>query len=247
MKKHSKFLLVAVLSLILASCDILIFEEVIPTGNVTGYVYSATTGFGLNGVLVQVDGHDYSATTGFDGSFTIEVPEGSQVLTFTLEGYIISNLSVFVTEGATTTLTSSSILASEGLSSGELRFVLSWGANPRDLDSHLLLPNGEHVYFGDRQETGANLDIDDTSGYGPETTTITSQLTGNYRYYIYKYSGTGEITESNAKVDIYDSTGLIYSVNVPTFGTGRYWDVASINGGTITINDQIVSSAPTNN
>ena len=36
--------------------------------------------------------------------------------------------------------------------------------------------------------TYAKLDVDDTSGYGPETITSFKQIDGIYRYYVYQYS-----------------------------------------------------------
>lgn len=43
-----------------------------------------------------------------------------------------------------------------------MRIVLNWGANPLDLDSHLVFSNN-HVYFSQTNGDHANLDVDDTT------------------------------------------------------------------------------------
>ncbi|MCB1150245.1 hypothetical protein KDK88_01765 [bacterium] len=78
------------------------------------------------------------------------------------------------------------------------RIELTWGAEPRDLDSHLYSPNGEHMYYGNRTITGADLDTDDTSGFGPENTRISFLVEGDvdhYEYKVYLYSGSDDSGE----------------------------------------------------
>ena len=67
-----------------------------------------------------------------------------------------------------------------------LRLTLTWGENPRDLDSHLWTPSIEgspyHVYFGSKGSENsrpyAQLDVDDVSSYGPENITIKRLFNG---------------------------------------------------------------------
>ena len=63
-----------------------------------------------------------------------------------------------------------------------MRIVLNWGQSPLDLDSHLSYKN-QHVYWDNKQGQDANLDVDDTDSYGPETVTIDKRLDG--QYYVY--------------------------------------------------------------
>ena len=139
------------------------------------------------------------------------------------------------------------MLGNPVLTSGETRFVLTWGATPSDLDSHLLTPSGDHVYYGNTDPfgAGANLDIDDTSSYGPETITITDTQSGTYIYYVHKWSSSGSLTTSDAEVKVYDSGGLLETISVPSSGTGDYWNVARLGGSTLTVVNTIVSSEPT--
>ncbi|MFD2248217.1 SusC/RagA family TonB-linked outer membrane protein [Pontibacter ruber] len=54
---------------------------------VTGTVTDAATGEGLPGVAVLVQGTTVGTTTGADGAYTINVPEGSNTLSFRFIGY----------------------------------------------------------------------------------------------------------------------------------------------------------------
>jgi len=71
-----------------------------------------------------------------------------------------------------------------------LRVVLSWDTDMTDLDLHVVSPDGQHVFYGDR--VGANggaLDVDVTGGYGPEIYAIPSPLKGNWQIYVNYYGG----------------------------------------------------------
>ena len=218
-----------------------------PSGIVEGVVVDATTSLGLEGVSVSAEGVRFaSAVTDENGAFSIELPVGPQVLEFGLSGYDFSPFAVEVDEGETTVLAAGQITASPEIVGEGVRFVLTWGAIPYDLDSHLMTPSGYHVYFANSAPSGAgaNLDVDDVSGYGPETITITAQESGTYGYYVYNFSGSPEITTSGAEVHIFDETGLLEAVSVPTSGSGLYWNVATLSGSTLTIIDEISSTTP---
>jgi hypothetical protein len=85
---------------------------------------------------------------------------------------------------------------------------LTWGQLPDDLDSHLFAPDGSHVDFSSKGNLVAapfaNLDVDDTSSYGPEVVTVTRLMVGTYKYSVNNYSGygAGPITASAARVEL---------------------------------------------
>jgi len=137
------------------------------------------------------------------------------------------------------------------------RITLTWGANPRDLDSHLWTPSigghSYHVYFSSKGSENsppyAELDVDDVSSYGPENITIKQLFSGTYYYSVYHYSGTGTITTSGANVKVYGPQGdVLNSLNVPSgsVGSNWWWNVLKIDGSTgqITIVNEISSSPP---
>jgi hypothetical protein len=88
---------------------------------------------------------------------------------------------------------------------------LTWGENPRDLDSHLTTSFGDprwHLYYNTRSqytltaEPYMALDTDDQYSYGPEVTSIASLREGTYRFSVRHYAGTGTIETSGAEVNV---------------------------------------------
>ncbi len=114
-----------------------------------------------------------------------------------------------------------------------MRIVLNWGANPLDLDSHLVFPNN-HVYFSSQTGDQANLDVDDTTSYGPETITITRKKEGQrYMYAVHNYSeknstNSMSLSKSAAKVFVYVGQTLIRTYYVPNNQIGNMWAVFAV-------------------
>lgn len=145
-----------------------------------------------------------------------------------LGGYVIPNQNAAV---------------STSLNAEQLRIVLEWGAVPSDLDSHLIGPTGNgstfHIYYDNKKYSKGNtviadLDLDDTTSYGPETTTIYNPIEGTYTFYVYNYFGAPALSESGASVKVY--TGNMnepqYVFNIPINQSGRYWTVFKYNSKT---------------
>lgn len=71
-----------------------------------------------------------------------------------------------------------------------LRIVLSWDTNMTDLDLHVVSPDGEHVFYANRVgKNGGALDVDVTSGFGPEIYAIPSPPHGIWQIYLNYYGG----------------------------------------------------------
>ncbi|RLD66574.1 MAG: hypothetical protein DRI84_04505 [Bacteroidetes bacterium] len=269
---HVAFQCVSNDAFVLMLDDVLVSTDEVPTGStLTGTVTNALDGLPIEGAFVEIAGlSDY---TDASGNYTIEgVPEGSltanfmgtpttgdspltvqftdlstsntQLVTCSASSFITyNNNQVIINPNTTVTL---DISLSPTLSGDEMRFVVNWGADPRDLDSHLITPEIEgtsyHIYYPSGNHGSATsvpfakLDHDVTQGYGPETITIYQFFNGVYHYYIYKFAGEGEITTSSAVVQIYDESGLIYTLQVPTTGTGRYWYIGTIDGTSQSLN-----------
>ncbi len=123
------------------------------------------------------------------------------------------------------------------------KIVLTWGQNPRDLDSHLYTPvidgSSHHVWYSSKGSAISLpyvwLDLDDVSSYGPETIWFERFFSGEYKYSVYQYSSDGALATSGAHVEIISAGRLIASFDVPTDLSGRTWEVFTINGGTKTI------------
>lgn len=221
-------------------------------GMIQGTVLNATNNNPISGATVQVSGGQ-SATTDASGNYTITLDAGTRAIFASMSGFYTSNVTILRVQSSQT-VTQNFSLAPEFVSgSGRIRLVLSWGQTPNDLDSHLLTPGGGHVAYYARGDSTSSpyavLDVDDVSGFGPETITIYQFQTGTYKYFIHNYSGSPDITTSTALAQIYDDNGLVSQLNIPTspVNGSRYWYVCDINGATrqITIQNQLLSSPPT--
>ncbi|MBB3262013.1 uncharacterized protein YfaP (DUF2135 family) [Paraburkholderia bannensis] len=72
-----------------------------------------------------------------------------------------------------------------------LRIVLAWDTDGTDLDLHVVSPDGVHTWYGDRvAPNGGALDVDVTTGYGPEIYSSAAPLHGTYLVYV-NYYGQG--------------------------------------------------------
>lgn len=134
------------------------------------------------------------------------------------------------------------------LNKGDFRVVLSWGAEPADLDAHLFTPfsgpesSGEaHIWFRSREDPlGNRLDVDAIKGFGPETVTVSAISEGSYKYYVTDFTHciVGEtfstaMSRSGALVQVYSENGLIQSFYVPSGGEGVIWEVFEIRGRSV--------------
>ncbi len=129
------------------------------------------------------------------------------------------------------------------------RATLTWGSKPRDLDSWLVTPTGARIGYSSKGSQGsapfAQLDVDDTTSYGPENVSIyqyTPSGSGVYKYYVHNYSGEGSI--AGARVSVQSATRVIHNFTCPA-GSGRYWYVFYMTSwGTVRAVNRVVSSPP---
>jgi hypothetical protein len=146
------------------------------------------------------------------GSFRLKVPAGRYTCVATHGKYYSfydPDCEVMASE------TKQKVVAmSPMLNPGSARIVLSWGKDPRDLDSYLQVPHRDHsnppceINFRNKNcHSGViRLDVDATRGYGPETITLDGFHDGQYRFRVNDYVGRGKsgpISTSHAEVVLY--------------------------------------------
>jgi len=128
------------------------------------------------------------------------------------------------------------------LATGGLSAVLTWDADPADLDSHVLKYDANnnllcHTYYSNQSSCGTEglLDLDDTSSYGPETIKMEQvDANSNYIYAVHHYRGNGSISStSKAKVTVTFADGTLRTFNAPSSGEGRYWKVFEVKDGKV--------------
>lgn len=108
---------------------------------------------------------------------------------------------------------------------------LTWGAQPADLDAHLLGPQpSDHVWFSSQGSLATapftSLDVDDTDGAGPELVRIARVAKGRtYRYYVENFDRVvAGITNSPARVEVtLNGSTQTLSFAPPPGENGNFW------------------------
>lgn len=232
----------------------------IVSSSANGTVTNSVTGEGVADVTIKVRNNWNNETgavkstskTNENGYYSISDSAGFYTLEFSKPGFVTVYKNVFIGISAANSF---NVAISPESVDGAYRIVLTWGENPNDLDSHMsgLTSSGSsfHVYYSsknafDGDSLICNLDLDDTTSYGPETITLNTNTASPYYYYVHRYSGSGSIATSNAQVKVYKGDTLLRTFNAPTDkGTADYWNVFAIVNGRIVINNTITSSPDT--
>ncbi|MEX8496595.1 YfaP family protein [Leptothrix ochracea] len=92
-----------------------------------------------------------------------------------------------------------------------LRVVLSWDSDMTDLDLHVVSPDGQHVFYGNRvAPNGGALDVDVTTGFGPEIFAHPAPPPGLWQVYV-NYYGAGDARDdlTVAQIAIIDNEGTL--------------------------------------
>lgn len=221
------------------------------TGIVDGTIKNAETGGTINNVTYTVykdwnsDSSSEVVTSGTaDGTYSVELNVGYYTIKFAAEGYSSNSVNVTVIEDTCVTANVVLNIYDEALE-GLFRVVLTWGETPSDLDSHLYCKSESgdnyHVYYSNKNgydsdgNRVANLDVDDTSSYGPETVTIYDiDESATYEYYVHNYSyrhysDSSELSNSGAIIRIYNGNDLIGTRYIPANVGGTVWHVFDYN------------------
>ena len=222
-------------------------------GGFSGTIIDALTGNAVSGVTLQVrsganspDTNDIllNLTTDSNGYYEYKpsdlfglkrgLPSGQYTITASKVGYITSSFNIIV-RGNEFVGNQNGII-SPNLDDNEYRIVLRWGSTPSDLDSHYnAIAESDHVYYSRKNGSTAELDVDDTSSYGPETITVAdfTSLTEGFVYSVHDFSNRSSSTSqalsnSNAYVTIYHGEYSPVVFNVPVGYTGTVWNVFKV-------------------
>jgi hypothetical protein len=235
---------------------LMINSKQIGSGTAGGTINNAIDGRNLSGVKIQLRENwnnrtgDYiagpSIQTGSDGKYLItDVPVGYYTVEAQKDGFFTDYCNIIIQSSSPKMDHNFNI--SPILPEDQIRVVLRWGQYPSDLDSHLTgqSPNGTkfNVYYSSKRYSYANvelanLDVDDTSSYGPETITILKPINGRLVYAVHDYSNRGssnseKLSYSGAVVNVFKGGRQVASYNVPTGQIGVYWIVFELVDGQI--------------
>ena len=132
---------------------------------------------------------------------------------------------------------------------------MTWGENPSDIDSHLvgLSPTNQkfHVFYAEPEyyENGeliCDLDVDDTTSYGPETITLYKvNPDQTYSFYLHDYSNkykenSTALSNSSATLTIYVKGVYKKTIYISTNKVGTQWHAFDYDpaSGTIQLVDE---------
>lgn len=212
-------------------------------GRVEGYIQDAMTGKGMNATIIIRESDNGSGDelgrveSDSDGLYTYEGPSGTYTVEIDAEGYVSEYIDIEIADGESVVL--DNVVLSPEVGYGEMRIVLTWGAAPADLDSHVEGTSSAGSLFNINfvnKDAGivGNLDVDAVSGYGPETVTI-SDTGSSFEYYVEDFRRTGGICDSGAVVKVYlNGQASPYTFNVPAGAGSNRWNVFSYANGVIT-------------
>lgn len=196
-------------------------------------------------LLKDASGHEVVLNTDEYGNYSYDsLPYGYYTMEVSYPDYITGYINI--TAGGETLSRDYSM--STGLKDGEMRVVLWWNEDPRDPDSHMVgpTPGGKifHTWFSDlhAEEGGeriADLDRDDTTSYGPETTTVRKMTDGRYYFFVHHYAGDKSLTESGAWIEVYIGTELRATYHAPVNQSKNaiYWNVFTYDKETDTLSE----------
>ncbi len=188
------------------------------------------------GASVYSQGIDYNgvavARSDSDGNFQLAARINSEVLINALTAGAVSR-TMSVIRGEETLMLDTCLTSEEAAAV----ITLSWGENPRDLDTHFSGPADNqgnsrfHISFRNPSAQVGDatifLDVDDTSSFGPEITTVTFPFDGIYSYSVHHYSGTGDIQSSPARVTL-ELDGETHIFAPPGEQASLFWSVFNI-------------------
>ena len=216
-------------------------------GKVSGTIVNAVNGKSVSDTSLKIrenwnnsEGEYYSEEiyrTNSSGKYEISnLPVGYYTVEATKDGYYVGYFNILVKSNNPSTDSNFSI--SPILPENQIRIVLRWGASPSDLDSHMIGvdPNNStyDVYYNSKVhrfngEEVANLDVDDTSSYGPETVTIVNPNV-NFVYAVHDFSNkssssSSAMSYSDATVTVFMGGRELEKFNIPVDQVGTYWTV----------------------
>lgn len=235
--------------------------SLVPVGASAGYfsgkIIDANDGDVIAGATISVrnwQGTEVSAKeSDSEGNFTTDsIVPGTYTVVIIKSGYFDLKIDNKAING---NVSLDNLAVCEFLPPYQVRVVVQWGENPKDLDLHLVGPTAKlasgrfHIYYNRKSynendgtypygadENGtrstASLVQDDTRSYGPEAINIfnfgSGYALGTYTYTLHNWSGT-DWAGTAISARIFDSEGLMREVPFPSNATNeRYWKMFQI-------------------
>jgi hypothetical protein len=128
------------------------------------------------------------------------------------------------------------------LGTGDMQATLRWDTDDTDIDLWVIEPDGTEVWWFNQDGTTAELDVDDTDGFGPENVFVGAGEAANGTYQVLVNYYRGEVpTEATIRITVFDGAPgekvETFTRNLPTEAPLETWyRVADVDypSGTIT-------------
>lgn len=214
------------------------FEE-LESQNLTLRFFNAINGIGIPGAAVEI--HRVGTfKTDSKGRVLFPIPsDGIYKVSFSKDRYVDSDFKIEVQAG---TIFFNRFSVSPALDIKYVRIVLDWDKRPLDLDVHLVKEGDYHISYRNMHtvsDGSANLDRDDTDGYGPETITVKRvDKHSDYNFFVHDYtnrsrSSSRKLSRSKACIKLYGEGRLLHVFQVPQDVNGNIWEVFRLESGRI--------------
>ena len=164
----------------------------------------------IQSVLLHVNGASQPVSV-VDGQFTSMVPltPGINTIHASLDGMLANLVSG-----------SNLIRVNAQIAPADIWSALTWDGEG-DIDLHLVLPDGSHCYFQQKEAGGATLDFDNTNRDGPEHIVMEKATPGKYQIQVVYYAQHGPSRPVRWWVDLrlrngqdrYNYSGTLEKVN----------------------------------
>jgi len=179
-------------------------------------------------------GKSFNSTFSAGGIYSVRVPKGDYTITTKLVGFSQSSQSISLLASSDETNQSNTILLVEAVDGW--RVVLTRNDKAKDLDACIVLPDKKtKINYSVKSSPDGKvvLDIDNKSGYGPETITMINITEGIYYYWVNNYSKECPISESDSKVRLYHKDSQVGEYLIPqNSGALQNWHVFDIDATT---------------
>jgi len=191
-------------------------------------------------IYTNIDSNQTYNAAILNGSiYEVNLPVGNYVEKCNVAKFANLTTNVTLNESLDETTNSTNIFLSPQLSGW--RVILTWNRVEKDLDAHIIIPNGMDIGFNNRKsyDGKVTLDVDARQGNGPETITLVDPADGVYKYYVFRYSKELPLAQSGVKVVVFQGNQQIKEYTVPGDAgvDANYWFVGEIDVANGTFNE----------
>jgi hypothetical protein len=189
--------------------------------------------------------NSYTADVKQGGIYEVTLPKGTYSRKVSVHMFSMMSQTVNINKSSNESNLDNTIFLSPYVEGW--RVVLTWGESPEDLDSHMVLPNGENIFYQNKvsSDGSVSLDVDAKNGFGPETFTLKNVNDGIFKYFVNNYSKESNISTSKAKVTVFHGNEMVREILINTAPHSEdyyYWHVLDIDSknGKINVHNKVV-------